>query len=168
MKFTCAECGQQHDLTSFSLAAHEPSQWHRLTDEEKLDSELTRDQCVIKTADETAYFIAAVLEIPIAGTQLDFAWSVWVSLSEQSFSEVSEHWDDPQREALGPHFGWLCTSLPGYPETLFLKTRVHQRAPGLRPTLELEATEHPLSVHQRDGMSLDELVLLAQPYFHDS
>lgn len=164
MNFACTKCGQRHDLAELSLAAHEPSQWHRLTESEKLDSELTRDQCVIRTQDETAYFVAAVLEIPVAGTDSIFTWGVWVSLSEASFSETCEHWDDPDRERVGPHFGWLCTSLPGYPETLFLKTRVRQRPPGSRPILELEPTEHPLAVHQREGIAADELIALVQPF----
>jgi len=167
MNFTCTGCGQQHDLAELSLAAHEPSQWLRLTEPERLNSELTRDQCVIRTADETAYFVAAVLDIPVVGRPGSFTWSVWVSLSERSFLEVSEHWDDADRDRLGPYFGWLCTSLPGYPETVFLKTRVYQRLPGLRPTLELEPTDHPLAVHQREGIPVGDLVAIVQPFFHD-
>jgi hypothetical protein len=167
MNFTCTGCGQQHDLADLSLAAREPSQWLRLTESERLDSELTRDQCVIRTADETAYFVAAVLDVPVVGRSASFTWSVWVSLSERAFLELSEHWDDANRDRFGPYFGWLCTSLPGYPETVFLKTRVHQRPPGLRPTLELEPTDHPLAIHQREGIPVDQLGAIVQPFFHD-
>jgi hypothetical protein len=35
---------------------------------------------------------------------------------------------------------------------MFLKTMVHQRPVGERPMVELEETDHPLSVDQRDGI----------------
>ena len=44
---------------------------------------------------------------------------------------------------------------------------VHQRPPGLRPTLELEPTDHPLAVHQREGIRVYDLIAILQPFFHD-
>jgi hypothetical protein len=52
----------------------------------------------------------------------------------------------------GPHFGWLCTKIPDYPDTVFLKSMVHQREVGQRPIVELELTDHPLAVDQRCGI----------------
>jgi hypothetical protein len=66
--------------------------------------------------------------------------------------EVSDHWEDPARTSLGPYFGWLCTKIPEYPDTVFLKTMVYQRPVGKRPVVELEETDHPLSVDQRNGI----------------
>lgn len=40
-----------------------------------------------------------------------------------------------------------------YPDTLLLKTHVHTREVGTRPYIELEATEHPLAVEQRNGIT---------------
>jgi hypothetical protein len=65
---------------------------------------------------------------------------------------MSEHWEDLARTGLGPYFGWLCTKVPEYPDTVFLKTMVHQRAVGERPVVKLEATDHPLSLDQRQGI----------------
>ena len=53
-----------------------------------------------------------------------------------------------------PYFGWLSTSIPGYPDTLNLKTHVHTRAIGIRPFIELEPTNHPLAIEQREGITL--------------
>ena len=36
-----------------------------------------------------------------------------------------------------------------------LKSRVHLRDHGLRPTIELEPTDHPLALEQRNGISVD-------------
>ncbi len=65
---------------------------------------------------------------------------------------MSDHWKGPSRTSLGPYFGWLCTKIPEYPDTVFLKTMVHQRAVGQRPVVELDETDHPLSVDQRNGI----------------
>ena len=51
------------------------------------------------------------------------------------------------------HFG----RVPDYPDTMFLKTSVCQRAVGLRPLVTLEPTDHPLAVHQREGIAPEEL-----------
>jgi hypothetical protein len=75
-----------------------------------------------------------------------------VSLSETSFLEMADHWEDPARTGLGPYFGWLCTKVPEYPDTVFLKTTVYQRPVGERPAVELEETDHPLSVDQHHGI----------------
>jgi hypothetical protein len=70
---------------------------------------------------------------------------------------MTEHWDDPDRLRFGPYFGWLSTAIPEYPDTMYLKTIVHQRAVGERPSVELEATDHPLAVDQRNRISRERL-----------
>jgi hypothetical protein len=81
-------------------------------------------------------------------------WGVWVSLSPKNFMRYRELFavDPPSDE--GPYVGWLSNQLPGYPETFRLKARVHLRPNGTRPRIELEPTEHPLAVHQREGIPL--------------
>ncbi len=65
-------------------------------------------------------------------------------------------WEDPSREQEPPYFGWLVTELPVYPEsTLLLKTHVRTRAVGVRPLIELEPTDHPLAVEQREGITAE-------------
>ncbi|MBM4068236.1 MAG: DUF2199 domain-containing protein [Planctomycetes bacterium] len=149
MEFTCRTCGQRHDTGEISFGADAPAQWMLISDEEREKSELGGDQCVIEADGQRHYFVRACLEVPIQGAQQAFTWGVWVSLSEKSFREMSDHWKDPSRTSLGPYFGWLCTRLPEYPDTVFLKTMVHQRPVGLRPLVELDETDHPLSIDQR-------------------
>jgi len=113
--------------------------------------ELTSDQCVI---DEEHFFIRGVLEIPVINCEEPFTWGVWVSLSATNFSRATDLWNELEREQEPPYFGWSSTKLPGYPNTLNLKTKVHTRAVGLRPTIELEPTDHPLAIEQRQGITL--------------
>jgi hypothetical protein len=164
----CVSCGEAHDLSSLSFGASSPDQWERLTAEERAASILTPDQCVLRADGAEHFFLRACLEVPVHGWERPFSWGVWVSLSERSFEEVCDRWDDHDRTALGPHFGWLCTPIPGYPDTMFLKSRVHQRAPGLRPLVELEPTDHPLAVHQREGISEQALRALVLPLLHEA
>lgn len=95
-----------------------------------------------------------------------FVWDVWVSLSETNFKRASDRWHDPNRIEEPPYFGWLCNSLPGYPETLSLKTNVHTRPVGIRPFIELEPTEHPLAVEQRDGITMARVIEIAETAMH--
>jgi hypothetical protein len=152
MEFTCRTCGQTHDVAEISFGADAPVQWNLISDEERAKSELSPEVCVIEADGQRHFFVRACLDIPIAGTDRAFTWGVWVSLSEKSFLEMSVHWEDPSRTSLGPYFGWLCTKILEYPDTVFLKTMVHQRAVGQRPTVKLEKTDHLLSVDHHNGI----------------
>jgi hypothetical protein len=168
MRFTCTTCGAEHDIDDISFGADAPVQWGLLSDAERFRSLLAREQCEIESHEGRSFYIRACLEIPIAGTGRTFTWGVWCSLSEKSYVEISEHWNDPARFSLGPHFGWLCTKVPGYPDTVFLKTMVHQREVGVRPLVELEATDHPLAVDQREGIEEDRLRAMVIGLLHES
>ena len=160
MRVNCLECGDEHDLDQISLAALEPAQWLGLTDAERSDSELTRDQCIVRAAQGASFYVAGVIELPVLGSDSSCSLVVWVSLSEASFSEMQEQWTGPDRVDTKPYFGWLCTAVPSYPDTMFLKTMVYQRPVGMRPSIELEPTDHPLAVHQRDGVNTQTLLEL--------
>jgi hypothetical protein len=93
-------------------------------------------------------------------------WTVWTSLSRQNFRRLLDHWDDSEREKEPPYFGWLCTLLPTYPDTLNLKTHVHTRTIGLRPFVELEPTDHPLAIEQSKGISTERVAAIAEAVLH--
>lgn len=166
MEFTCATCGQIHDANNVSFGADAPAQWNLLKPDERAKSELTQEVCVIDIEDGPHFFVRACLEIPIIDQSKAFTWGVWVSLSKASLTEMGKHWEDPERINLGPYFGWLCTVIPEYPDTMYLKTMVHQREVGSRPLVKLEPTEHPLSVHQRDGISSEEMKTIIAKVLH--
>ncbi len=116
--------------------------------------------------DEKYWFILGNLEIPIIGKEERFSWDVWVSLSKQSMKRAMQLWETPGRETEPPYFGWLSTLLPGSPDTVQLKTNVHTRAVGRRPFIELEATDHPLAVEQREGITWDRVVEISEIVLH--
>jgi hypothetical protein len=104
--------------------------------------------------------------IPVFGEEDRFSWGVWVSLSKDSFHQFIRHFDQPKRSHIGPFFGWLSAALPLYPDTLSLKTRVHLRDDGIRPYIELEPTDHPLAVEQRNGIPVSRVAEIYAYYQH--
>lgn len=141
-----------------------PAPYDSIPEEEReARCELNADLCVI---DEGEFFIRGCLEIPVVDGPRPFVWLVWTSLSEQSFKRTAEIWEMPGRENEPPFFGWLCNSLPLYPETLLLKTNVHTRPLGQRPLVELELTDHPLAIEQRTGITMDRVREIVERLMH--
>jgi hypothetical protein len=124
---------------------------------------LTSDTCVI---DDEHYFVRGCLEIPVIGEEEVLSWGVWTSLSEKNFNHYLELYDEPNRSGHGPFFGWLCSPIGIYPDTLHLKTMVHLRDDGVRPFVELEPTEHPLAVEQRSGITVERVAEIYEKMIH--
>jgi hypothetical protein len=121
--------------------------------------ELGPEQCEL---DGEHFFIRARICLPVHDGPHPFEWGVWVSLSAASYQRLLARWTEPGRETDRPVFGWLCTVLPGYPSTLHLKTMVHSRPVGERPVVELEPTDHPLAVEQRQGITMQRVLAIAE------
>ncbi len=146
-----------------SWGFEEPAPWLSASEEERREGHLSSDLCVIRGEH---FFVRGVIEIPLKDAHGLFLWNVWVSLSKESFGRMLDCFDQPDRASGPACFGWLSNSIPVYPETLSLKTMVHTRAPGLRPAIELEPTDHPLAVEQRVGIGMDRVKEIAQQLFH--
>ena len=148
---TCAICNAPIDELPMCLGSASPALG--MVSEVDYEQRVTEneDQCIV---DNEHFFVRGHIEIPIYQSNEVFIWSVWVSLSETSFAKMSESWEHSGRENNAPYFGWLMTSLPGYPETLHLKTSVQEQPVGEVPKITLEPTEHPLSVEQHQGITM--------------
>ncbi len=156
--FRCRKCGETHPGPALAWGpdAPEPYYWLNAEEQEKF-AELTPETCLIEAENKTHYFIRGRIEVPIHASAEVFSWLVWVSLSEENMRRTYELWDTQGREEEPPYFGWLCSRLPGYPDTMSLKTMVHTRPVGRRPYIELEPTDHPLALEQRCGIPWGEL-----------
>ncbi|MEV4123838.1 DUF2199 domain-containing protein [Nocardia sp. NPDC049707] len=161
--FLCSCCGQEHDGLPFSYGMVAPIYWN----EDLKDGPgnlLDGERCVIGGEH---FFIRARLILPIVDSENDFEWGVWVSLSKPNFTRATELWTSPERVQEPPYFGWLSTELPTYePTTLNLKTNMHSQPVGVRPTVELEPTDHPLAVEQRTGITLTRVQAIAEQMQH--
>jgi hypothetical protein len=150
--YFCATCGEYHPGLPLEFGMDKPDIYFTIPEEEReTRCELTSDLCVV---DEKHFFIRGCLEIPLLDGSGVFIWGVWASLSQENFKRVVQLWETEGRETEPPYFGWLSTSLLLYPQTLSLKTNVHTRPVGQRPFIELESTDHPLSVEQREGITM--------------
>lgn len=159
--FRCRSCGALHEGSpSFPFPA--PLLYVQLPATERhRRATLTSDTCVI---DDEHRFIRTCLEVPIHGIAEPFLWGVWVSLSEQSFRHYLDTWDTPDESA--SYFGWFSNRLPFYPDTVNLKTHVHPRGDGARPSLVLEDIEHPLCVDWRSGIDVARAQAIAEVAMH--
>ena len=161
--FHCSCCGQRHEELPFSYGVPAPAYWNEDL-EGRPGSVLGEEQCVIGVEH---FFVRGRLVLPVLDADEEFDWGVWVSLSKTKFARVTELWTNPERVHEPPYFGWLATELPLYtPTTLNLKAHVHSQAVGVRPTIELEPTDHPLAVEQRTGITLAHVQAIAEQLLH--
>jgi hypothetical protein len=125
--------------------------------------ELRSDACII---DERWFFVRGCLEIPVHDHHEPFSWGVWCSLSRDNFLRCTELFDQMDRVPDESFFGWLCSAIPCYPDTQQLKTMVRVRAWPTRPFVELEPTEHPLAIEQREGITTTRAREIAERLMH--
>lgn len=162
-EFKCNTCGKFHQgMPSFGWDY--PIQYLDVAPEERDQRcSLGTDDCVI---DEEWFFVRGCLEIPVIGEDEPFSWGVWVSLSEENFIQWIRVFDVAKRSHVGPFFGWLSSAISLYPGTINLKTVVHLRDEGTRPFIELNPTDHPLSVEQQDGISVERVAEIYASVMH--
>lgn len=161
-RWTCACCGKEFaDLaTCWSVGPPEP--YLALPEVERdRRAVLGDDFCTI---DGEQFYIRGHILLPIRGSDETFAWSVWASLSRASVDRIAAAETDEQAAALEPMFGWLCSALPYDPGTVSLKTMVHYWSHGCVPYIEVEPTDHPLAIDQREGIDWEKVREIAR-YF---
>jgi hypothetical protein len=151
--WTCSCCGKQYDTLPLDFAAHAPEYWYDIpVDERAARAVLTPDFC---TLDGEHHFIRGCLELPIIGMDERLVFGVWVSLSEASIQRAAELWNANEVDDEPPRYGWLSTAIRSYSGARKLKAAVHFRGEGLRPLVEVEPTDHPLSVAQQQGITIE-------------
>ncbi|WP_313334692.1 DUF2199 domain-containing protein [Comamonas sp.] len=163
-EFMCTSCGEMHQGMP-SFGAEDPLSYYDVPNSERSTRcTLSSDTC---TVDGKYFFVRGCIEIPIDGEIEPFSWGVWVSLSAESYRKWLEFEFSDKRSHIGPFFGWLNAELMPYPETMNLKTRVHLRDQGIRPFIELEPTDHPLAVEQRQGISVARVAEIYAMVMHE-
>jgi hypothetical protein len=163
IRYRCATCGEMHEGLP-DVGFDSPIYYHQLGEEERRRvAILTEDWCSIEDRD---FFVRGVLPVPIRGHERPFMWGVWVSLSRTNFERYVAHFKEDPPEGEGPYTGWISNQIAPYPDTLRLAAKVHLQAGGWRPRLELAPTDHPLAVHQREGIELEELLGMIDDRLH--
>ena len=162
-RFKCASCGEWHEgMPGFGASA--PLYYYIIPQAERsARSELTTDTCIV---DGEHFFVRGCIEIPVHGVNEPFVWGAWVSLSPRNFHQFVRLLDRKDRSKYGPYFGWLSAHFKVYPDAENLKTNIHLRDDRIRPFIELEPTNHPLAVEQREGITVDRVAEIYAAYMH--
>lgn len=170
--YVCGCCGRTV-VGSPSFRIGLPPFIGHLSDEEiEVRVHFDDDLCHVRqtpdlTSDDDVFAIRSLLEIPIHGADEPFSWSVWVTQSRDNFHRYIETAGTDQSSTLT--FGWLPVTLPGYCRTSdgepaeSLACDVQWRTEGLRPVIMLHQCDHPLFFDQRDGMSWERAIAIAEP-----
>jgi hypothetical protein len=161
-RYTCHTCGATHEgLPSFAwdypidvLGVPKAERDRRVM--------LTKDTCII---DSRWYYIRVCLEIPIHDCSEHLGFGVWVSVSEKNYRLFCDLFHREGRESQEPFFAWLPSVPPGYPDAQ-LKAMVHLRPLPDRPWIELEPTDHPLAIDQREGIPAARAQQIAEKLLH--
>ncbi len=159
MAYTCSCCGKVHDGLP-DLSFERPGYAAEVPEEEmEVRVKINEDLCVV---DNEYYFIRGVLRIPVLDHEQDLGFGVWVSQKKENFETYLKNYDTPD---IGPFFGWLSNEFRfGGQPTINLKTMAHFQGNGQRPLIELEQSEHALSVAQKNGISLDQAWKIVHDY----
>ncbi|KQT33084.1 hypothetical protein ASG22_17840 [Chryseobacterium sp. Leaf405] len=154
MKYICQCCGgEKEDWPAIAYSA--PYPYFHLTEEELKNSELTSDLCIIRYSDETCYFVRTVLVQEVNESCQDLDYGIWVSLSEKSFNEYVENYDNKEFE--GECFGWLASYFHNYdfneniPTDVFINNKIGR--PFVYPH---ESCDHPFVKDFYNGISKEE------------
>ena len=154
MKYICQCCGEEkEDWPAIAYSA--PYPYFDLSKEQLKNAELTPDLCIIKYSDETCYFIRAVLVQEVIESCQDLEYGIWVSLSENSFNQYVENYDNKEFE--GGYFGWLANYFPDYefnetiPTDVFVDNKIGR--PFVYPH---ESCEHSFVRDFYNGISKEE------------
>ncbi|GGP25098.1 DUF2199 domain-containing protein [Silvimonas amylolytica] len=167
--FTCTRCGQTH-VCDTGCAFEVPYHYFNLSDEQKQSiAAIDTDFCRIQHAQQTDYFVRAVLEMPVHDDQdLMYSWYVWIAIDEAAWLDYQNflRGTAPAQKAAG----WLANQLPGYPDTLNLSVELLPRGGGLRPLAFVQRIPqqmaHPLLQDQYGGFSVIKLRSLSEHLVH--
>lgn len=150
MSFVCSACGQTHDSLP-AMVTGAPDAWSRRGWRARLSEWLTDD---FRQTPDGHRFVRARLQLPlIDGPQSTFEFGVWGSLSEANFKRYKSNFRGQDQSKLGPMFSYLSNELAAFPGSYSLKANLHPQDHRFRPLMELELTDHPLAIAQREGIA---------------
>ncbi len=164
LTWSCATCGEIHRGLP-AIAFDAPAHYYSIPAQElSARAHLTSDTCVV---DGSAFYVRTVLVVPIVGLRSVLELGVWSSLSETNFLRYQESFTGFDQSKLGPMPSWFASSLPSYPNTLNMRSRILPRDNRKRPLVEFDPSQdHPLVQDVRDGLSLDRAVAFAEQALH--
>lgn len=152
MGFYCSDCGVYHSEIPMAYGAKAPYQYFQIPEEELEERcDLNEDFCVI---DGKEFYHKGQIKIQVAEKEEYFAWNVWISISEEDFLKANELFFEENRVLQPPYSGKIATKLDCYPDTLGLDVLVYTQDVGIKPSIELVESNHPLFLEQESGIDM--------------
>jgi len=150
--YTCTCCGKEHTDWP-ALAYDSPMYYAELSEEDKQKiATLSSDFCVITRPDQTDRFIRCTLSQKIIGDCQTLEYGLWSSLSEKSYQDYTDNYDNNDHEAT--YFGWISNQLPGYTYDDSIPANIITRKNGGRPEIvPHESFDHPFVRDYYNGIT---------------
>lgn len=156
IKYICDCCGKEHE--SWPAITHNaPNSYNNLSTQEKEEiAVIDQDFCVIKYADDHIdRFIRVVFIQKVNDHCENLEYGFWVSLSETSFKDYLENFDNENHET--QYFGWLSNYIPQYDFSNSIPTTVVTKSGNDRPEIfPHNDFDHPFVKDFYNGITKEE------------
>lgn len=155
IKFICECCGQEHESWP-AIAYTAPFSYSKLSEQDKEDiAVMDEDFCVIKHPDHIDRFVRCVMVQKVNDHCENLEYGFWVSLSEKSFEDYLEIFDNENRET--QYFGWLNNYIPEYEFLKSIPTTVVTKNGNERPEIfPHQDFDHPFVKDFYEGITKEE------------
>jgi len=156
IKYICDCCGKEHESWP-AITYNSPSSYSNLSQEEKEEiAVIDQDFCVIKYADDHIdRFIRVVFIQKVNDHCENLEYGFWVSLSETSFKDYLENFDNENHET--QYFGWLSNYIPQYQFSNSIPTTVVTKSGNDRPEIfPHNDFDHPFVKDFYNGITKEE------------
>ncbi len=156
IKYICDCCGKEHESWP-AITYNAPNSYSNLSSEEKEEiAVIDQDFCVIKYADDHIdRFIRVVFIQKVNDHCENLEYGFWVSLSETSFKDYLENFDNENHET--QYFGWLSNYIPQYEFSNSIPTTVVTKSGNDRPEIfPHNDFDHPFVKDFYNGITKEE------------
>lgn len=156
IKYICDCCGKEHESWP-AITYNAPNSYSNLSSEEKEEiAVIDQDFCVIKYADDHIdRFIRVVFIQKVNDHCENLEYGFWVSLSETSFKDYLENFDNENHET--QYFGWLSNYIPQYQFENSIPTTVITKSGNDRPEIfPHNDFDHPFVKDFYNGITKEE------------
>ncbi|WP_114855705.1 DUF2199 domain-containing protein [Brachybacterium sp. YJGR34] len=117
----------------------------------------TEELCMIWVRPLPDFYLRGILRIPVRGEDLGLESALWVQVSEESFLDYTEHYEDPEHSEVYP--GQLATQVDGYSRSTSLPVQILTRGMELPLVVPDSTVSHPLVRDVYDGIDRSEAEL---------
>lgn len=150
--YVCSECGETHSDWP-ALTFKSPANYNFLSKQEQSElGKLDSDFCEIHHDDQIDRFIRVTLTLKVNDACENLDYGLWVSLSEISYSDYKVNFDNKNHETV--YFGWLCSNIPQYEDTMLIPCDVMTKSGNSRPQIFPHKNfDHPFVRDYYNGIS---------------